>query len=419
MPLSIPGILLVAKQREILELEHLKTRANLVGVLSHLIHVLQAERGASSLYLAAGSDRLNQSRQEYAAASQTVETLLRDVLEHDQDLDFLANAKLLSLTAWVLIGLDSLPNLRGHIDHQHITGEEAVTAFSRIIAGLISLIFEVADATATPEVSGLLVALVNLVQGKELAGQERAVGALIYGSGKLTASHLLRVQHLMDAQDRNFRVFNEFAGPRLAEQWQAMTLNPHCKRLAELRELLLTTPPDSSLNQDLGDEWFETCSARLTDMWGIQRKLVEKLQKESDLRIEQAQRELQDTQGLLQSVQDQPPSLAKLVDHFFDPNIPIEQALNFMPPLPTKTDNGQSMAGLLQRQSEQLASTESELAAARQALQENRLIERAKGILMANAALSEDAAYRWIRTQSMNKNQRMIEVAKAILAKVA
>ena len=55
-------------------------------------------------------------------------------------------------------------------------------------------------------------------------------------------------------------------------------------------------------------------------------------------------------------------------------------------------------------------------AAARRALNERKTIERAKGILMARFSLSEDAAYKKLRTASMQQNRRLVDVAEAALA---
>ena len=63
------------------------------------------------------------------------------------------------------------------------TAGEATQHFSRVIAALLALVFEAADVAAEPAVSRLLVALFNLMQGKELAGQERASGAAAFAAG--------------------------------------------------------------------------------------------------------------------------------------------------------------------------------------------------------------------------------------------
>ena len=56
----------------------------------------------------------------------------------------------------------------------------------------------------------------------------------------------------------------------------------------------------------------------------------------------------------------------------------------------------------------------SEAAAARQALDDRKIIERAKGILMKQRNLDEPSAYRLLRERAMSRAERLVEVARAI-----
>jgi AmiR/NasT family two-component response regulator len=73
---------------------------------------------------------------------------------------------------------------------------------------------------------------------------------------------------------------------------------------------------------------------------------------------------------------------------------------------------------LLQAQSRRLANVESELVSARRALDERKTIERAKGILMARFNLSEEEAYKKLRSTSMQQNRRLVDVAETVLSLV-
>lgn len=53
---------------------------------------------------------------------------------------------------------------------------------------------------------------------------------------------------------------------------------------------------------------------------------------------------------------------------------------------------------------------------ARQALEERKLVERAKGILMQERNLSEEAAYAMLRRAAMSENRRLVEVAQGVVS---
>jgi response regulator NasT len=56
-----------------------------------------------------------------------------------------------------------------------------------------------------------------------------------------------------------------------------------------------------------------------------------------------------------------------------------------------------------------------ELERARGALEERKVIDRAKGILMTAKNLTEDAAYGLLRKAAMNENKRIAEVAQSVV----
>ncbi len=56
-----------------------------------------------------------------------------------------------------------------------------------------------------------------------------------------------------------------------------------------------------------------------------------------------------------------------------------------------------------------------ELEHARAALDERKLVERAKGILMNSKGMSEEAAYALLRKAAMNENRRISEVAQSVV----
>jgi len=61
------------------------------------------------------------------------------------------------------------------------------------------------------------------------------------------------------------------------------------------------------------------------------------------------------------------------------------------------------------------ARLQSELDRTRSALEERKVIDRAKGILMKVKSLSEESAYGLLRKTAMNENKKIVEVAQAVI----
>jgi len=56
-----------------------------------------------------------------------------------------------------------------------------------------------------------------------------------------------------------------------------------------------------------------------------------------------------------------------------------------------------------------------ELEQARSELENRKVIDRAKGILMKSRGLSEEAAYTLLRKTAMNQNRKIAEIAQSLV----
>ncbi|MGB3071418.1 MAG: nitrate- and nitrite sensing domain-containing protein [Ottowia sp.] len=372
----------VARQCEIAELEQLQRTSALVDLLGRLIHALQKERGLCIVYLTGGGAPALLVEQ-----IEECEQLARDVRAGFGQLDTPAQgARLFSRIAYVLQGLDVLPALRGRIEARLVNPEEAVVAFSKLVAGVLAVVFEAADSAADPGVSRLLVALFHFMQGKELAGQERAAGVAAFGAGgEQRQQHWL---HLIAAQERCFQVFAEFAPPALLPLWRSEDA-----ALERLRRVGCTDPAGAGSAADLRETWFDVATRRMDALHAVETQLAAELLYQCECRIAQAREPL--------------PAVSADADFFDTAQAP---AAGLGPQL------NRSVLELVQEQSQRLQAMQGELETARAALQERKLVERAKGLLMARRQLSEGDAHKLLRQTAMHQGRKLAEVAEAVLA---
>lgn len=420
-PATVSAFLLRARQIELEAARRLAGRIELVELLGQLIHTLQRERGASSLFLATPGDRYAALRRTSIEDGRPAERQLRRGLQQQLDPAQAASPQMLSLIAWVLLGLDSLEELRGRIDRRALTAHDGVTAFSRLIAGLLELTFEIAGAVPLPSISRQMVALLHLAQGGELAGQERAVGAELFASGIGDAALQQRVGHLIDAQERSLAVFAEYADADLRLHWEQLQLAPAAARLERLRRSLCTPRSGTAVDPTLSDLWFEVTSERISEFHRLQGQLTAQLRQACADHIRQAEKDLADSADLLDRLQQAMPRHVDAVGRFFDVSVPSGQAprlVGTVDPVPAEAaaSGDPSLLDLLQTQAARLADLEAQLEAARRTLNERKIVERAKGALMSRLGLSEDEAFRALQKTSMDQNRKLVDVALATLS---
>ncbi len=401
--------LLAAKRCEIDGLQRLAFTATLVDVTARLVHNLQRERGLTNMVLASQGTRFAEARLAQLAASREVETEWRARLER---LDASAaqaghGARLFSRIAYVLQGLDGLPALRERLSGGDWGTARATESYARLIAALLAVVFEAADSATDPEVSRRLVAQFNFMQGKEFAGQERALGAALFAGGHADAADQQRLLHLIESQERCLEVFSAFGPPEL----RATHADPHAADtladLERLRRALCTSAHGAALKPGLSQTWFDTCSARIDGMRGVEDRLTTELRSLCSEKIAQAQAELA-TFGALAAQPAPDPLVFYLAPA--DTRAGPTAAQGFGLPLE------RSVLELVHDQARRLQAMGDELEAVRASLNERRLIERAKGLLMAHRQFSEAEAHKALRQMAMNQNRRLVDVAEAVLS---
>lgn len=404
----------LAKIRHIEELERLDSCIAFVEKIGQLIHQLQIERGASCLFIASGGQRFSAERAEIVAQNQAIETDFRAALQQHLDKNSRADAKQLTLISWILLGLDQLTTLRHQITLLNISFADSIESFNRLIGSLIALIFEITDSSVNSKISTCLLTLYNLIQGKEFAGQERAVGAYLFGSGSLQLPHQQKLFELIAQQERHFELVCQFGSKELCEAWQQWQASAWQQQHAQYRAKLTSARDQQALTPSHADLWFDLCSRRLSEMWQIQCQLVDTMHQLLAGLTRQAKQDYEQTRQYLQTIQASPQ--ANLNSTFFNLAIPVENALNFQAHDTSQTYPMASMIALLQHQSQQIADMETELSDTKKALTERKLIERAKGLLMSTLGVTEMEAYKTLRSTAMEQNRKVIDIAENILA---
>jgi hypothetical protein len=406
------NFLVAALRCEIDALDELARTSELVAAIGRLIHALQRERGLSNGLLASQGQRFGAQRESQIQVCLACEHTVRtgfDQLEADAR-RMVNGARLFSRVAWVLPGLDALPALRQRIGGLQMRPPEATAAFVKLIAGLLAVVFEAADGATDPEISRRLVAYFNFMQGKEFAGQERACGTAVFGAGRNEAARQQQWLQLIASQEACFHTFTEFASAPLGELWRASQSPAALAELERLRRIACTAPAGQALDAELSAPWFDASTHRIDAMQQIEEQLAAELRSLSERKRAQARAELQAHEQLL-ARWTAPDGMPGSSDDFFSTSPGSDAAA---PPYGRQLER--SILELVQQQSQRLQVMSDELDTVRAALNERKLVERAKGLLMAHRGLSEDEAHKMLRQTAMNQKRRLVEVAESVLA---
>ena len=144
-------------------------------------------------------------------------------------------------------------------------------------------------------------------------------------------------------------------------------------------------------------------------MKAVEERLAADLRTLCAGKIAEARAEAETHQVLLdQLVADTNVRTARATTFFDDPEL--------APAAPYGHQLERSILDMLQEQSQRLQAMSDELDTVRSTLNERKLVERAKGLLMAHRRMTEEEAHKMLRQTAMNQNRRLVDVAESVLS---
>lgn len=397
--------LLAAKRSEIDTLRQLMISCDLVDKVTDLIHELQRERGLSNTYLVSSGKKFASQRLDELEASSDAELAFRASLKK-LNLDYSSPiaTRIFSSIAFVLHDLDNLPTLREEVTERKIQASENTERYSRLIAGLLTVIFEAADISTDPDVTRVLVAMFNFAQGKEFSGQERAWGLIGFTSGEFTSATKEKLKALQDAQSRCLDIFAEFSLTIPSAQWRQLEQSESTTEFNRMRQMINLYKSGDHLPSAISDVWYDIATKRIDGMQEIAHELAKSLVGLCQKKIEQAEEDLSLHKQQLKDLSDitQPP-VSPLTTLNSNAGIDVTPGVN--------VKLARSIFELVQAQAERLQRISEELNSVKQTLEERKLIDKAKGLLIQSKGITEEEAYKQLRQAAMDNNKRLVDVA--------
>ncbi|MCH4997985.1 nitrate- and nitrite sensing domain-containing protein [Pectobacterium carotovorum] len=416
-PSTTIRFLLASRQCELNSLRYLLQSGELVGKISQLVHLLQRERGTANLFLCSDgrlfADELVRREKDVQAAQTHLMTHLAGLEKMTAELP--QASRLFSRVASVVYALSLLPALRQQIRQRLLPQPQAMTFFNDIIRNLLALVFEVSDTAADPGISRALIAMFSFMQGKELAGQERAIGAAAYAAGCVDEETRQKLLDLIERQDRCFDTFLSFSDEESQQRWRAIAVDSEFERL---RRIVCTRSPIEKLPEADSLHWFSIATRRIDEMKQMEDELEQTLMQRCRTRIAAAEKACSDQRAdldalMVQQEHDDPGYSIFIAGHDVEGQSAQRGWLHSDGVSPQL---GRSLLSLVQQQSRRLQAQDHELAALRATLNERKQIDRAKGLLMQHRGLSEEEAYKTLRRMAMSQNKKLIDIATAMLA---
>ena len=265
----LTGLVVLDKYRSATIADRVVFLADFASDLGHCIHELQKERGLSAGFAAS---RGAVYRQELPAQRLKTDEA-RSKLERTLAGPGAAFSRS-ETVAGIRDGLGALGQRRESIDRLAASGPEVIASYSGLISALLLGASDLTRVSANPRIDALTGAYLSLLQGKELAGQERATGNMALASGSITPHLFARLVELAAAEETNFAAFERVAPAGLTAALTEVRRaggEVEAMRAAFERALAGTPPPFSA------PDWFKATTARIDRLKDVEDAVARSL----------------------------------------------------------------------------------------------------------------------------------------------
>ncbi len=235
-----------------------------------VVHELQKERGSSALFIGAKGQNfapeLISQRQQTDTALAAFDNIFRSVAAVE-----LAGPMLAQRPA-IESALGELRATRQQVDALSIPVAEAAGRYSTAISRILMLISSVQDVASNPALKGDARAYAMIMEGKERAGQERALGSNAFAAGRFEAALFRNFVGLGAAQSQFFEQFRSAGNSASIALLDAALAAPASQEVDSMRRAAYAAPFGGDISKIAAPDWFRKTTDRINLLKAVEDK---------------------------------------------------------------------------------------------------------------------------------------------------
>ena len=286
--LALSSLFLAEKLATVTAMQRVGTLTELITDTSALVHELQRERGLSGGFLASKGSEL---RQELTAQRLRTDAHLATFEARFRRLDaqglstpglngpglnapglnapglnarnFDGNTALADKLSAARADLAKVGDIRQQISQLAIGADGSFAYFTAANAHLLDMIGEAAAEVDAPVVARSVSLYLSFLWAKELAGQERAVGAAGFAAGRFDAARLRHLILLGEQQDLYFGIIAAAATPAQAAFMRQTVAGDAVDAVIRMRRTAAEGGLEGHLGGITGADWFKAATVRI------------------------------------------------------------------------------------------------------------------------------------------------------------
>ena len=257
----LAGYVITDKVRVVHETSTLAGIAPITSRISALVHEAQKERGASAVFIGSKGEKF---RDELAAqrkltdeARATLERALKDLSNND------LGASLGPKIQAARERFDTLLTSRTAIDSLSVDAKTSTGNFSESIRLYLNVVDQIAVLSSDPRVGRMITAYLELMEGKEKSGQERATGAGAFAAGTFEPDTYRRFVSITAEQQLYLRSFLDHATQGEVDFYKSTMDDSAARTVEQMRKVGLDSISTGTIGDVTGPSWFAAATVRI------------------------------------------------------------------------------------------------------------------------------------------------------------
>ncbi|MCP3924186.1 MAG: methyl-accepting chemotaxis protein [Desulfobacterales bacterium] len=242
------------------DMDHIQKLSKLGISISEMVHEIQKERGATSIFMGSGGKKY---REELLAQRKQTDVKITgfksyiisfDITGFRNDID-----KIIKLTV-------ALYSLREKADTLSVSTKKTIQDYTSYNKQMLHVVELISKKSKHVDIARTYSAYASFLQGKERAGVERAVMAKAFTLDRFEPGTLAKFSKLVTQQDTYFDVFAANAFENQLSFYHGKMLDPAINEVKKMRKIALSsTLSNSGFGVDPGI-WFNMATTRINLM---------------------------------------------------------------------------------------------------------------------------------------------------------
>lgn len=287
LALALPSLAMLAfgwwatlnQYRSAVEAGRIRGMVEFAAVVNSLVHAIQTERAMSTAVIGSRRGEFDQALKARQLETDLVRTRFVQALKELEVARLGEDLEMQAALARQVV--DRIDVWRSVVEQRGITAPMLIESYAAVVADLMRVVQEMLVLKNQPDLVRALSAYSRLMQAKEFAGMERALGVAGFGGGGFDRGTVKRMVELIDRQRLLLDEFRFLAGPSQSDWLDRGWAGVDTIALDEMRQGVVEAPSLGDIRNVALPQWLNVTTRRIDLLRDAEVRISSQLQQQA------------------------------------------------------------------------------------------------------------------------------------------